>query len=217
MPINCHSSLARMDPGASLSQVLSHARARLRPLILSALSVHSFDRWPFRFNPFRFNPILSFARWPLPKTDLSPAFVRYYSNNPVNLISEFFISIVCGSYTYTNFSIMFKLPVKSTGEWSRIRVDLKTVDYLRGINYYASLYFTTFIWLHRTKLMWVFIYFQPICRYDIRCLRFYPWKSSVYEKYHSLGKIKRMWLKVLSCCGKPDPYWVTILSGYIVD
>ena len=85
MPINCHSSLARMDPGASLSQVLSHARARLRPLILSALSVHSFDRWPFRFNPFRFNPILSFARWPLPKTDLSPAFVRYYISPRFNV------------------------------------------------------------------------------------------------------------------------------------
>ena len=34
-----------------------------------------------------------------------------------------------------DFSFMIKLPVKSTGKWSRIRFDLKTVDYLRGIEY----------------------------------------------------------------------------------
>ena len=39
----------------------------------------------------------------------------------------------------TNFSIMIKLPVKSTGKKNRIRFDLKTVDYLRGIKY---LYYT---------------------------------------------------------------------------
>ena len=35
----------------------------------------------------------------------------------------------------THFSIMIKLPVKSTGEWSRIRFDLETVECWRGIEY----------------------------------------------------------------------------------
>ena len=30
----------------------------------------------------------------------------------------------------TNFSIMFKLPVRSTGEQSRIRIDLQKVEYI---------------------------------------------------------------------------------------
>ena len=49
----------------------------------------------------------------------------------------------------TNFSIKIKLPVKTTEEWSRIRFDLKTVDYLRGIKYYILFNFLKEPWFDR--------------------------------------------------------------------
>ena len=59
----------------------------------------------------------------------------------------------------TNFSIMIKLPVKSTGKWSRIRFDLRTYNghsSLPCISHFAS--FLQITWLHGRDAPDVFIW-----------------------------------------------------------